>query len=134
MVCLSPESPTAALGSDLISWESGSVSASKNRDLGGAQSLDNEGSAFYDDGKKPILDAGSGAPSVLEQGRELGLASEGVAASLNSLGDEIAETVSKTMKDHRKSEPSHIQLLYGLDNRKQNASVRTHLLLHERWP
>ena len=119
MVCLSPESPTPALGSDLISWESSSVLASAKLDIGGAQLLNSEDSAVYEDGKKPILDASSGAPSVLEQGRELGLVSEGVAALLNSLKNEIAESMSKTVANLKKSEPRHNQLIHGLDNRYQ---------------
>lgn len=119
MVCLSPESPTPALGSDLISWESSSVLASKNVDLGGAQLLNSEDTAYYEDAKKPILDASSGAPSLLEQGRELGLVSEEVAALLNLLKKEIAESMSKTIEDCKKSESRQKQLIHGLDNRKQ---------------
>ncbi|KAG0572708.1 hypothetical protein KC19_VG119200 [Ceratodon purpureus] len=116
MVCLSPESPTPALGSDLISWESGPVLASKKRDLGG---LNSEDAAYYNDGKKLILDARSGAPSVLEQGRKLGLVSDGVAALLELLKKEIAETMGKTIEDCKKSEPPNNQLIYGMDNPKQ---------------
>ena len=119
MVCLSPDSPTPALGSDLISWESSSVLASTNLDLGGTQLRNSEDLAYYEDCKKPILNVSSGAPSVLEQGRELGLVAEGVDTLLNSLKNEISETMSKTIEDSKRSESRHKQLIDGLDNRKQ---------------
>ncbi|KAG0597071.1 hypothetical protein M758_UG307800 [Ceratodon purpureus] len=118
MVCLSPESPTPALGSDLISWDSNSILASKKLNLRVAQLLNSEDAAYYDS-KKPILDASTGAPSVLEQGRKLGLVSDGVAALLELLKNEIAETMSKTIEDCKKSELPRNQLINGLENCKQ---------------
>lgn len=47
----------------------------------------------------PILDTRDGAPSVLAQGKELGLVSDAVAELLKSLKIEIAATMSKAVED-----------------------------------
>lgn len=118
MVCLSPESPTPSLGSDLSPWEPNSVLARSNLNPRGVQLLNSE-KVCYDEGIPPILDASKGGSSVLEQGRKLGLVSEEVATLLNSLRTEIAETMSRTIEVCKKGDKRLELSPYGLDIRKQ---------------
>lgn len=107
MVCLSPESPTPALSSEMLSWESSSSLKSRDSPVVVTSNSSKQ---------QAILDASNGAPNVIDQGRKLGLVSEEVTILLQSLKQEIAETMSKTIEELKNtSEP----IPGGLDSRKQ---------------
>ena len=118
MVCLSPDSPTPATSLELSPWE---PSAMQNLDTCNSQkvqpSLTEE--ADFEGSTISILDTRDGAPSVLAQGKELGLVSEAVAELLKSLKIEIAATMSKTVEDGRLVEANEKETPFGQDSRKQ---------------
>lgn len=94
MVCLSPDSPTPATSLELSPWE---PSAMQNLDTCNSEKVTEE--ADFEGSTIPILDTRDGAPSVLAQGKELGLVSDAVAELLKSLKIEIAATMSKAVED-----------------------------------